>query len=279
MSEINKVHEQIPLGKSTEYQSSYNPTLLAPIPRELSRQALASCQREMFGEDLWTAYEMSWLKPGGVPVVAVMRCYVPSTSTHIIESKSFKLYLNSFNGSEFDSFAAVEQQLQVDLTAAAGESVKVVLERLGAAEASLQVGDLSGIICVDDLPMTVTQYEPDASLLGVDHDLLVEEALCSHLLKSNCPVTSQPDWASVIIRYKGPQIVPESFLAYVISFREHQDFHEHCVERMYVDLMNRFNFEYLDVVARYTRRGGLDINPFRSSRADAPRIETRLVRQ
>lgn len=279
MSEINKIHEQIPLGKSTEYQSSYNPALLAPIPRELSRSTLAACQREMYGEDLWTAYEMSWLKPGGVPVVAVMRCYVPSTSTHIIESKSFKLYLNSYNGSEFASFAAVEQQLKTDLSAAAGESVSVVLERLDAAETSLKIGDLAGINCVDDLPITVSQYEPDASLLAVDNRVRVEEALCSHLLKSNCPVTSQPDWASVIIRYKGPQIVPESFLAYVISFREHQDFHEHCVERMYVDLMNRFNFDYLDVVARYTRRGGLDINPFRSSRADAPRIETRLVRQ
>ncbi|MEQ3696688.1 MAG: NADPH-dependent 7-cyano-7-deazaguanine reductase QueF [Pseudomonadales bacterium] len=279
MSEINKIHEQIPLGKSTEYQSSYNPALLAPIPRALSRSTLAACQREMYGEDLWTAYEMSWLKPGGVPVVAVMRCYVPSTSTHIIESKSFKLYLNSYNGSEFASFAAVEQQLKADLSAAAGESVSVVLERLDAAETSLQVGDLAGVNCVDDLPITVSQYEPDASLLAVNDSVRVEEALCSHLLKSNCPVTSQPDWASVIIRYKGPQIVPESFLAYVISFREHQDFHEHCVERMYVDLMNRFNFDYLDVVARYTRRGGLDINPFRSSRADAPRIETRLVRQ
>ncbi|WP_298634082.1 NADPH-dependent 7-cyano-7-deazaguanine reductase QueF [uncultured Umboniibacter sp.] len=279
MSEINNIHEQIPLGKSTEYQSHYNPALLAPIPRGLSRRTLAACQREMFGEDLWTAYEMSWLKPGGVPVVAVMRCHVPSTSTHIIESKSFKLYLNSYNGSEFDSFKAVEQQLKADLSAAAGESVSVVLERLDAAETSLQVGALAGIDCVDDLAITVTQYEPDASLLAVDDSMLVEEALCSHLLKSNCPVTSQPDWASVIIRYKGPQIVPESFLAYVISFREHQDFHEHCVERMYVDLMNRFNFDYLDVVARYTRRGGLDINPFRSSRADAPRIETRLVRQ
>ena len=279
MSEINKIHEQIPLGKSTEYQSSYNPELLAPIPRELSRRTLEACQREMFGEDLWTAYEMSWLKPGGVPVVAVMRCYVPSTSSHIIESKSFKLYLNSYNGSEFESFGEVEGRLVADLSAAAGDTVHVVLESLALADSSLQVGTLTDVQCVDDLPITVSQYEPDASLLAVEQGTNVEEALCSHLLKSNCPVTSQPDWASVIIRYKGTKIVPESFLAYVISFREHQDFHEHCVERMYVDLMNRFNFDYLDVVARYTRRGGLDINPFRSSRADAPRIETRLVRQ
>ena len=278
MSEINRIHEQIPLGKNSEYESKYNPELLAPIPRELSRRTLAACNRPMYGEDLWTAYEVSWLKPGGVPVVAILRCYVPSDSSHIIESKSFKLYLNSYNGSEFASFEAVQLQLEADLSKAAGANVRIQLESLGSAEHSLKIGSLASF-CVDDLPLIVSDYEPNADLLQVESTNVVEESLCSHLLKSNCPVTGQPDWASVIIRYRGPRIIADSFLAYVISFREHQDFHEHCVERMYVDLMNRFNFEYLDVVARYTRRGGLDINPFRSSRAGAEPIETRLVRQ
>lgn len=250
------------LGKATPYAETYQPELLQPIERKLARQNLPL--QEFFGVDLWTGYELSWLAPGGKPCVAVAEFKVPAQSRCIIESKSFKYYLNSFNHTEFHDSEAVLDLLRKDLSAAAGAGVDVRLYTLAgfAAEraASQPLGE-----ALDDLPLVVqADQQPDAGLLRVLDDSF-DGVWYSHLLKSNCPVTGQPDWATVWMGWKGPALEPQSLLAYIIAYRRHQDFHENCVESMYCDLMLALQPTRLWVYARYTRRGGLDINPFRSS--------------
>lgn len=270
------------LGKHTEYVDQYDPTLLFPIPRQPKRDdiGLASISPEgklpFFGQDIWNAFELSWLNLKGKPEVAVASFRVPANSPNIIESKSFKLYLNSFNQTKLASVEALQQRLEQDLSAAAGDTVLVELYSMKEANA-LQISAAEGR-CLDDLDIDITHYHPEPTLLKTQSDLIVEEQLHSHLLRSNCPVTGQPDWATVLVRYKGKKIDKAGLLAYIISFRLHNDFHEQCVERIYVDLMQRCQPEELAVEARYTRRGGLDINPWRSSnRPDMPNI--RLLRQ
>lgn len=262
------------LGGPTEYLSEYAPELLQAVPRALNRGELGIVdQQPFYGCDVWHGYELSWLNHKGKPVVALMRCFVPATTPNIIESKSFKLYLNSFNQSRFGSHRDVETRLVADLSATAGGDVRVSL---------FQPDDLQGLslttlpgICIDDLDLTVDQY----ALTGFDtHETgnksneiqspPQREILHSHLLKSNCLITNQPDWASVVIDYKGQQIDHESLLRYLISFRMHNEFHEQCVERIYMDLWRAHRLERLSVQALYTRRGGLDINPYRSSEKD-----------
>jgi 7-cyano-7-deazaguanine reductase len=266
------------LGKALEYKDTYAPELLFPIPRGESRQQLMldSSQLPFHGEDLWTAYELSWLDENGKPQVAMAEFAVPASSPNIIESKSFKYYLNSLNQSRFESWKALSEVLVSDLSKAAGAEVGVELLSLNL-EAVLTT-HIPGV-CVDQLDAENFVYQPDSSLLKVDtgHQV-VGEALYSHLLKTNCPVTGQPDWASVWVQYSGSRIDPTSFLAYVVSFRQHQDFHENCVEKMFCDLQACCKAEELTVYARYTRRGGLDINPFRTNtQLSAPRW--RLLRQ
>lgn len=267
-----------PLGQKTEYVSAYDASLLFPIPRAESRKVLGyESDVPFFGYDVWTGYELSWLTLKGKPVVAVAEFLIPASSTNIIESKSFKLYLNSLNQTRFLSLDEVKSLLIKDLSAAANADVTVNLYSLN--ESSLLVDCTYNATCIDDLDVEINEYHPQPEYLKANADVVATEVLCSHLLKSNCPVTGQPDWASVFIEYSGPKIDHENLLRYVVSFREHQDFHEHCVERMFADILRQCKPDSLSVYARYTRRGGLDINPFRSTDKNVTPKVGRLLRQ
>lgn len=262
---MNDFSAKLPLGKTTTYVSEYDPDLLCPFPRQLKRAEIGLTETLPFqGFDLWNAFELSWLTPKGKPVVAMGEFRFPCDSPNLIESKSFKLYLNSFNQVRCADFAAVAALMRDDLDRAVGAPVEL---RLLDAEgfSGQQIGQLPGH-CIDGLDLEITDYQLKPSLLegAVAKDRVVEETLHSHLLKSNCLVTSQPDWGSVLIRYRGRQIDEAALLRYLISFRQHNEFHEQCVERIFVDLQRYCQPERLTVYARYTRRGGLDINPFRS---------------
>jgi 7-cyano-7-deazaguanine reductase len=254
-----------PLGKSAAYRSDYAPELLFPIPRQGKRDELQlHGTLPFFGVDIWNAYELSWLNLRGKPQVAIARVSVPADSPNIVESKSFKLYLNSFNQTRLDSADALRALLQQDLSAGFGAPVQVALT-LQEQFAGLKMGELDGLL-LDRLDVDIDQYTPSPLLLKAAlQDAPVEEKLVSHLLKSNCLVTGQPDWGSVQIHYAGPQIDQESLLKYLIGFREHNEFHEQCVERIFVDILRQCAPQKLAVYARYTRRGGLDINPWRSN--------------
>ena len=264
-----KLESGIQLGELAQYSDVYDASFLQPIPRGPSRKVTFDDVLPFSGVDVWTSFELSWLNPRGVPQVAVAEFRFDCMSENIIESKSFKYYLNSFNQTIFTSMEAVQVCLVKDLSAAANGKVSVEITRPDTLFSCVAIPG----ICVDQLDCEVTQYSADASLLVVgDDDHVVNNIqLYSHLLKSNCPVTGQPDWATVWIEYTGNVISPEAFLAYVVSYRQHQDFHETCVEKFFADIMTRCKPSKLSVFARYTRRGGLDINPFRSNcRSDVP---------
>lgn len=263
----------IKLGQSQAYVEHYDPGLLLAVPRAASRQTLGA---EFHGVDVWTAYELSWLTPEGKPRVAVGEFTVPASSPNLIESKSFKYYLNSFNQTPVPSLARLQDTLARDLSRVAGAAVGVHLWSIEEAAQPLAAQSLA-VTLLDDLPLAAPQYQPAPELLRRGEDEFAG-VWCSHLLKSNCPVTGQPDWASLWIGWRGRSLVPESLLGYIVSFRKHQDFHEACVERIYADLLAAGQPEDLWVYARYTRRGGLDINPLRSMRPMAvPKV--RGVRQ
>jgi 7-cyano-7-deazaguanine reductase len=271
--------EHSPLGRTTAYPDRYDPSLLFPIPRAGKRAEIGIDGALPFrGEDLWNAYELSWLDGRGKPQVAIATFRVPAISPNIIESKSFKLYLNGFAGERLD-VATLEQHLQRDLSAAAGAPVAVELVPSPQFDA-LRMQPLEGR-CIDALELDIDSYGPPRPecLATASDGATVTETLVSHLLKSNCPVTGQPDWASVQIAYTGARIDPAGLLRYLVSFREHDEFHEQCVERIFVDLQRRCAPLRLSVYARYTRRGGLDINPWRSSDADAAPGNPRGARQ
>ena len=267
------------LGQQTKYAEKYDRTLLQPVPRRLNRDQLNITATQPFtiGADIWTAYEISWLNPKGVPQVAIADVSIDFRSENLIESKSFKLYLNSFNQTTFANFADVQQTLQRDLQDCAQGEVNVRLNSLADYTAQPIVA-LSGD-CIDAQDIEVRDYAFNAALLNhCTGDHLVEETLVSHLLKSNCLITQQPDWGSLQIHYVGKQINREQLLRYIISFRQHNEFHEQCVERIFCDLMQYAKPEKLTVYARYTRRGGLDINPYRSNFEPLPQ-NVRLARQ
>jgi len=275
------------LGKATQYVCEYDPAQLYPIPRQQSRNQLnldAHKPLPFFGVDVWTAWELSWLNANGLPQVAVAEFMLSCESPRIIESKSFKLYLNSFNQTRFANWDKVREHLEQDLASAAGAAVRVELFTLVQAQERFQVVDLSQsnqAECLDDLDIEIAHYEPNPGLLSLDPagaGLEIEQTLFSNLLKTNCPVTGQPDWATLWVHYQGPAIDKASLLAYLVSFRQHQDFHEHCVGRCFLDIFQRCQPRHLAVYARYTRRGGLDINPFRSTEVQTP-AAWRLVRQ
>lgn len=258
--------EHSPLGKSSEYIATYTPSLLFPIPRTAKWAELGLTAETLpyQGVDFWNCYELSWLLPSGKPVVAIGEFCIPADSPNIIESKSFKLYLNSLNQTPFASQAELVTTLEKDLSGAAGKPVGVRIRSLKDIEAE-GIVPVPGV-CVDDLDITISSYDrPQPELLRCDEARVVEESLHSHLLKSNCPVTSQPDWGSVAVEYRGAALDHASFLAYIVSFRQHSDFHEQCVERIFMDLQRLLKPEKLTVSARYVRRGGLDINPYRST--------------
>jgi 7-cyano-7-deazaguanine reductase len=262
----------LPLGKEVAYPTSYDPSLLFPIARALGREQFASLMSPpslpFSGWDLWNAYEMSWLSPQGMPQVAILRFIVDCTSPNIIESKSLKLYLNSFNQTVFVSTELMLETICKDLSAAAGTPVSV--ELIPTRDfANLQIEEFNGLD-LDAQALTIDCYEPKADLLCLaatpdSRTTSVSESLFSRLLKSNCPVTSQPDWACVQIDYTGPKIDPAGLLKYIVSFRMHNGFHEQCVETIFMDILTRCQPQALSVYARYTRRGGLDINPWRAT--------------
>ncbi|PMR74000.1 NADPH-dependent 7-cyano-7-deazaguanine reductase QueF [Billgrantia endophytica] len=269
--------EHAPLGRESAYPEQYDAALLYPISRAANRAPLGieAGALPFVGQDEWHAFEVSWLNARGKPIVAVARFRLPADSPNLIESKSWKLYLNGFNQTRFDSRERVVTILEQDLAAAAGAPVSVELFDVDAP--ALAVRELPGE-CLDDLDIEISDYTPSTEHLRVSEDV-VEETLYSHLLKSNCPVTGQPDWGSVLIRYRGPRLDREGLLRYLVGYRQHQDFHEHCVEHIFTDLMARARPERLLVLARYVRRGGLDISPWRGTPGEKPPESLRLARQ
>ncbi|GGI73982.1 NADPH-dependent 7-cyano-7-deazaguanine reductase [Shewanella gelidii] len=270
---------ELTLGQATSYQAEYDRTLLQGVPRKLNRDAIELTQNLPFhGVDIWTAFELSWLNAKGKPMVAIADITLDCKSLNLIESKSFKLYLNSFNQTRFDSLEKVQRTLEQDLSNCALGSVTVRL--IEPKHFSTQrVVELPGD-CIDDLDIEIDDYRFNPQILSnsTDKSQIVAETLTSNLLKSNCLITSQPDWGSVMIRYQGPKIDKEKLLRYLISFRQHNEFHEQCIERIFVDLKAFCSCSKLTVYARYTRRGGLDINPYRSDFEQAPESQ-RLARQ
>ena len=273
------------LGKASAYADQYAPELLYPIPRSAKRLELGLTDTLPFlGADMWTAFELSWLGPRGKPQLALAHITVPCESSHIIESKSLKLYLNSYNNTVFADAAAVLTRLRADLSEAAWRGavvqssvgVRLLVPELFDREPVQELDGLS----LDRLDVECRQYTPAPELLrtAVDEPP-VTEVLTSRLLKSNCLVTGQPDWVSVQISYIGAAIDQEGLLQYVVSFRNHHEFHEQCVERIFMDIWQRCQPHKLAVYARYTRRGGLDINPFRTSYAQALPPNVRTARQ
>ena len=263
---------KLPLGRDTDYPQNYAPNVLFPIARDQSRGPLGIQGPLPFaGTDIWNAWELTWLGPGGVPRVATAEIRVPAESPNLVESKSLKLYLGSFAMSEFEKDAAVCAAIEGDLSAVTGASVEVALD------ADVTVVEPDGT-CIDGAGVVCAATDVDASLLTADDGEIVDECLHTHVLRSLCPVTNQPDLGSLFVRYAGPRIDPAALLQYVVSFRQHQDFHEACVERMFVDILERCRPTRLSVYARYQRRGGIDINPFRSSQDERP-ANTRLWRQ
>ena len=271
--------DQSPLGKTAAYQTQYAPQLLFPIPRQQKREELGlSGTLPFFGVDIWNAYEISWLNLRGKPQVAIATFTVPADSPNIIESKSFKLYLNSFNQTRLASADALVALLREDLAKGFGAPVHIALTAQEGFE-GVKMGELEGLL-LDRLDIEVDSYSPTPELLSAARgEVPVQETLVSHLLKSNCLVTGQPDWASVQIRYVGGQINQEGLLKYLIGFREHNEFHEQCVERIFMDIYRQCAPQKLAVYARYTRRGGLDINPWRSNFTSAPPRNLRTARQ
>ncbi|MGJ8692207.1 MAG: NADPH-dependent 7-cyano-7-deazaguanine reductase QueF [Thalassotalea sp.] len=262
--------QKLQLGKSTAYISEYTPNLLQGVARSLNRDELQLDDTKLpfIGEDVWYGYEISWLNLKGKPMVAVGEFRFPYHSKALVESKSFKLYLNSFNQSRFKSIDEVKAHMVSDLSKVAGAKAQVRLFPVSECPA-LELLVLPAT-CIDDLDIEISDYHFDAALLHNKDQTsrqqsVISETLVSHLLKSNCLITNQPDWASVYISYKGQGIDHESLLRYLISFRQHNEFHEQCVERIFTDLLKTFQLTELTVFARYTRRGGLDINPFRST--------------
>jgi len=251
------------LGKKTEYSASYDSSLLDPIPRDLGRSKIKGFSSSgLVGKDIWTAYELSWLNEKGKPVVRIADFFIPFDSKNLIESKSLKLYLNSFNNNKFCSDEEVRDTILRDLSESSVSNVEVVMRTVDQSEIVKVDEEYKNI---DDIDIEVDgfEYDPDFLKQSISGEI-VSEALSSHLLKSNCLVTNQPDWASLFIRYRGPKIDHEHLLRYVVSFRDHNEFHEQCVERIYTDIKRCCLPEQLTVFARYTRRGGLDINPYRS---------------
>ena len=273
------------LGKAATYADRYDAALLYPLARAAQRALIGVADRPVFlGADLWTAYELSWLNTRGKPQVALGRFMVPCESTHLVESKSLKLYLNSFNNTVFADMDAVRQTLQKDLSEAVWRG-GVVQSSVGVQllspeqYAKEKIAEMHGL-SLDRLDLDCSHYQPAPELLSAAcNEAPVTETLYSNLLKSNCLVTGQPDWGSVSISYSGAQIEQAGLLQYIVSFRNHNEFHEHCVERMFMDIWTRCKPTKLAVYARYTRRGGVDINPWRSSHAQGLPAQVRTARQ
>lgn len=266
-----------PLGAKSVYIDKYTPSLLFPISRKSKRKEIGvSDILPFYGYDQWNAFELSWLNKKGKPRVAIAKIDIDCDSINIIESKSFKLYLNSFNNEKFCTADDVQSTIERDITEAINGEVKVSLYFLETYN-NLAIKKLEGE-CIDILDIECNCYIPDKNILSSSTGE-IEETLYSNFLKSNCLVTGQPDWGSLQISYKGAKINKENLLKYIISFRNHNEFHEQCVERIFMDIKEKCNPSKLTVYARYTRRGGLDINPIRSTEKISPPLNIRLIRQ
>lgn len=254
------------LSKISNYIDKYDRSLLFSIDRQLSRTELGIARDKLpfYGYDIWNAFEVSWLNKKGKPEIALCRFIVPCDSDNLIESKSFKLYLNSFNNSKFYSMEEVKNILQKDVSDATGSKVKIQMHReKDVVGTEIKAFNAS---CLDELDVNCDTYSINSDFLCLStNSHVVEETVYSNLLKTNCPVTGQPDWSTVLIKYNGRKIDHDGLLKYIVSLRNHNGFHEHCVEQMFVDIMIKCAPEHLTVYARYTRRGGLDINPIRTT--------------
>ncbi len=266
------------LGQKSAYISEYTPELLFPIARKIKRDEIGIDENNLpfYGVDIWNHYEVSWLNPKGKPMVACAVMYIPATSANIIESKSMKLYFNSFNNHKFASKEELAEIITKDLSQAANAQVKVELHELNYV--GYAISEPAGEY-LDDLDIVISDYTVKPQLLTANPNKRVKEQLYSNLLKSNCLVTFQPDWATLMIEYQGAQIDREALLRYIISFRNHNEFHEQCVERIFNDISKFCAPDELTVMARFTRRGGLDINPIRASQPLTSYPNLRLIRQ
>jgi 7-cyano-7-deazaguanine reductase len=273
---MNSAHDSS-LGREVAYPTGYDPKLLFPIPRAGARAELGLAAGDALpfaGHDRWHVYELSWLDGRGKPRVATATLQVPATSPNLVESKSLKLYLNSLNAARFDDEAGLRARIAADLSACAGAPVAVAFGLPPMTD-----GEADGV-SLDAIEADFDEYgPPNAGHLSADGEAIVEEHLHSALLKSNCPVTGQPDWASVHLRYRGPRIERTGLLRYLVSYRDHAEFHEQCVERIFLDVLHSCRPESLSVEARYTRRGGLDINPWRATAGLPAPIALRDLRQ
>lgn len=268
------------LGKKTDYDQSYNPDRLYPISRAGKRREIGIDPEILpfSGFDCWNHYEVSWLNEKGKPIVATAEILYDCTSPFIVESKSLKLYFNSFNHSKFKSIVEVEKIIQNDLKKTIDSNVTVIINQLGHSKQTLIQERFDGE-CIDDLDIECTKYTVYPNYLST-HNEQVEETLYSDLLKSNCLVTNQPDWGSIQIIYKGNKINREGLLQYLVSFRNHNEFHEQCIERIFIDITKYCKPSELTIYGRYTRRGGLDINPYRSTKnISFKNMNYRLIRQ
>ena len=262
------------LGKKSDYLSEYDPTLLFPIPRDGKRQEIGIQATIPFvGIDIWNHYEVSWLNTKGKPMVAVAELIIPCDSDNIIESKSMKLYFNSFNNTQIANLTTLENIIKQDLSTATNSDVNIKVTPLNAIEDTSLTGT-----CLDSLDIECTKYLVHKEYLATSTEI-VSETLCSHLLKSNCLVTKQPDWGSIQIDYQGAKIDHEGLLKYIVSFRNHNEFHEQCIERVFVDIMQMCKPKELNIYGRYTRRGGLDINVYRGTKPMQPLHNRKMTRQ
>ena len=267
--------QHTPLGKNSDYPKNYDPAQLCPLKRSGSWHDFGYESAPWVGVDIWNAWEISWLNPNGLPQVAVAEIRVPASSPFLIESKSLKLYLNSFSSTSFNSPGEIQDVISTDLSACAKEQVSVELSAVSDIPATQT--KLDGF-CIDDLDININEYKRNAGLLAVMDASESQQTLYSHLLKTNCPVTGQPDWGTVIVEYRGQTINHEGLLKYIVSLRDECDFHEQCTETIFLDIMQQCQPKELTVYTRYLRRGGLDINPWRSNFEETPN-NTRLGRQ
>lgn len=265
------------LGKSTEYIDTYSPALLTPIPRSLGRDVVGV--HTFKGVDVWRLYEITWINANGMPIVAAGEIHVPAMSPFIVESKSLKLYIGSLTQTVINSVEEAAALIQRDVSKCVGAEVGVHIEPLSVWAQPIE--KVPGVLLEDAVTdLTCHTYEPDASLLALaDGDEVVEETLSSNLLRSRCPVTGQPDHASLIVQYRGRKIDRRALLAYIVSYRRHQGFHEQCAEQIFTDIMKRLAPDRLSVFACFTRRGGIDISPFRSTDLEFPAHIIRTPRQ
>lgn len=280
MTKLN--FNNLELGHKSNYLLNYSPQILQPIPRSLNRESLGITNNVPFlGFDVWNLYEISFLNKNGKPIVAVGTLKIPANSKNIVESKSLKLYLNSLNFTQYKDVLEVQNIIKNDLSNILETSVEVnilPLNNVTIKNNNFEIWYPIGV-CLDDLDIAVSKYDYSTiELVNSTTNEDIEESLYSNLMKSNCLVTGQPDWGTIFIKYQGKQIIKEKLLKYIISFRNHNEFHEMCVERIFCDILNFCNPKKLTVYARYTRRGGIDINPFRSNFENEP-IFFRTIRQ